>query len=274
MRKRTTPSCRNETARRRFRLYQHSDRLPQRALYAAQDVRHGAHTLMLGLFAWCCLLDPCVAVAAELDAAALQPPPVGAPPRAIAGRDAWSRGELGAQANELAHAWSKSASVRRLTPRLLERGELHRVWVDEEWLDPEANDCVTVAVLTLPSLSFLLLFQDDALDPRSRAWPIPSAAGLSEVTRCGANKPHLGLLAAQMRSRRGLMEFVVARSAAPLRPAAELLRGRRGGPAAPSPQVGKRPPLAPLELRLASRTNELRRRGAQLLRHMSANFLQ
>ncbi len=176
--------------------------------------------------------------------------------------DSWSQGNLGRQAERLHRLWGKDGPTYRTRPRLIEGGQTSPVILPPEVLNPDTEGCITVAALATPNLSFLLVFPQNEQTPRRRAWPIPSAAGVAEITRCGARKPLLLGLALKMRSRRGIVEFIVSSSEHPPTPASELLQGRNAGPSLPSPQVGRRPYLAPLKERLSKKKDSNRLRGA------------
>jgi hypothetical protein len=163
---------------------------------------------------------------------------------------AWNLGPLGAQTAQLQRIYGRLGHTQRLRPRLLEQGTPLPVVIPEGLLNPETEDCVTVTALAAANLSFLLVFDDEESPAARRAWPVPSAAGVAEVTRCGARKPLLAGLSAQLRSRRGVVELLIVKSEQPPPPVTELLVGRDPGPSLPSPQVGPRPALAPIKQRV------------------------
>jgi hypothetical protein len=161
---------------------------------------------------------------------------------------ATARADLGRDVEALTLAWSAFGHVTRLEPRLLERGDVLPLVLPIDVLDPKSSACVTVAVLGTLNLSFLL-------DPGRRegqapdAWPEGSLAGALEVTRCGPEKPSLGALAIEMRSPRGVLEFVVASSEGRPPALTLVLPGRDPGPVAQIPSSGPRPVVAPLRVR-------------------------
>lgn len=197
---------------------------------------------------------------------AAEQPQKGSPARSLNGggtvKRAWSQGVLGEQTARLEKARRKVGDVRRRRPRMLEQGQVLPVWLAPPSLAPETPGCVTVSVLSAPNVAFLLVFDDSALEPSRRAWPVPSAAGVAEVTRCGARKPLLATLGAKMRSRRGVLELLVTASSHPPPGAIETLTERNAGAMLSSPHVGKRPRLGPLELRVRRQTERWRRSGA------------
>lgn len=177
----------------------------------------------------------------------------------------WDRGPLGSQAAKLQALYAKDGKALRLAPRLYEQTDASPVAIDPRLLDPSREDCLTVVALGSPNIAFLLLFEDAESEPARRAWPIPSAAGVAEVTRCGARKVLLQQLALKMRSRRGVVETLIVQSNLPPSPVAELLPGRNPGPSIPSPQVGRRPWLGPLRTRLAQSIRRTEEQGGRAL---------
>lgn len=177
----------------------------------------------------------------------------------------WNQGPLGRQAKRLQDLYADLGSVERHRPRLLDQTDAFPIVLDPRQLNPASEDCLTVTVLGSPNLSFLMLFQDELESPARRAWPIPSAAGAAEVTRCGARKSLLEGLSVKLRSRRGVLEFLVLRSQQPPPPVGELLAGRNPGANLPSPQVGRRPWLAPLEQRLEEAIRHGHENGAEIV---------
>ncbi len=177
----------------------------------------------------------------------------------------WNSGALGAQANQLEKEYGGSGRVTRLRPRLVHHENEQPIVLPPAAIDPSSKGCTTVSVLTAPNISFLLVFPHSEDDPRRRTWPIPSAAGSAEVTRCGARKSLLSGLSMKLRSRRGVAEFVVLESENPPPPVSELLPARNPGPSLPSPQVGRRPWLAPLKQRLEAIRKSLRETGAEAI---------
>jgi hypothetical protein len=157
--------------------------------------------------------------------------------------------DLGRDVERLMLAWRVFGHVTRMTPRLLERGDVLPLVLPAEPLDPTTPGCVTVAVLGTTSISFLL-------DPTAAAsgagddWPEGSLAGALELTRCGEKKPELANLVLEMRSPRGVLEFVTVASKEPAARLVQILPHRDPGPVAPLGGSGPRPSVAPLALRI------------------------
>lgn len=127
------------------------------------------------------------------------------------------------------------------------------------------DGCVTVAVMGARNVSFLILADGD---PSARmAWPLASRAGLAEVTRCGRRKSTLEGLSAQMRSPRGVLEFLVHVVREPGPPARKILATRQAGPGQAPPSIGPRPRLPPVPERAARLERVARRAGASRVVH-------
>lgn len=162
-----------------------------------------------------------------------------------------ARADLGRDVDALELAWSAFGHVTRLEPRLLERGDVLPLVLPVEVLDPKSADCATLAVLGTSNMQFLL-------DPGRRVghapldWPEGSLAGVLAVTRCGPAKPSLGALALEMRSPRGVLEFLVLSSEREPPPLTLVLPERDAGPIAQTPSSGPRPVVAPLAVRVRS----------------------
>src|SRR5690606_11173810 len=141
------------------------------------------------------------------------------------------RADLQGDVERLKLAWAGSAKLEELKPVLMERGSMRRLFLPREATNPNSEDCTTIAVLGSPSTNFLLRFlrsEDDAM--LGRDWPEPSIAGATQLTRCGARKSMLGRIAVEMRSPRGVLEFIVAQSSEPAPSLLKALPHRDPGP--------------------------------------------
>ena len=83
------------------------------------------------------------------------------------------------------------ARVVRLKPRLLERGERLPLSIPPELLNPKDSSCTTVSLLGVVGVHFVVRFAEPDPGAPSTAFPEASAAGASEITRCGTGKPFL-----------------------------------------------------------------------------------
>ncbi len=206
-------------------------------------------------------------------------PPVKASPRTRAPGTSGVRPADGSPSDEgalaedvatLQRAWSGEAEVGRLEPRLLERGDRRPVFLPSAALNDDTESCTTVAVLGARNASFVLLFGTNEATDGRRAWPVPSSTGVAEVTRCGARKSLLEGLTVQMRSPRGLLEYLVAVAKEPPTPIVEILPRRDPGPSQSAPSVGPRPTLQPVTERARRAERRARRDGAKSTQKLPA----
>jgi len=163
----------------------------------------------------------------------------------------------------LTSARSTYSHVVRLKPRLLERGERLPLLIPPELLDPKNSSCTTVTLLSVVGVHFVLRFVEADPGSPSTAFPDASVAGASEITRCGSGKPLLAGAYLEMRSPRGVVEFLVANSTGPLPPLAEVLPGRDPGSELSLGDPGPRPAPPALSLRLARLAARAQREGAK-----------
>ena len=160
-----------------------------------------------------------------------------------------ARADLGRDVEALTLAWSAFGRVTHLAPRLLERGDVLPLVLPVAPLDPKTPDCATLAVLGTKSMQFLL---DPGIRARQKARDFPegSLAGALAVTRCGEQKPELAALALEMRSPRGVLEFLLLDSESEPPALTSVLPQRDPGPLAAPPSSGPRPVVAPLAVRV------------------------
>jgi hypothetical protein len=160
-----------------------------------------------------------------------------------------ARADLGRDVEALTLAWSVFGKVTRLAPRLLERGDVLPLVLPVTTLDPTTADCATLAVLGTSSMQFLL---DPGVRVREKAREFPegSLAGALALTRCGERKPELAALALEMRSPRGVLEFLLLASELEPPELTDVLPGRDPGPLAQPSSSGPRPVVAPLATRV------------------------
>lgn len=169
-----------------------------------------------------------------------------------------ARADLGHDVEALTLAWSAFGHVLRLKPRLLERGDVLPLVLPPEPLDPKSDSCATLAIIGTKNLEFLL-------SPGRRArqspgdWPDGSLAGALSVTRCGPAKVALAALTLEMRSPRGVLEFLLVTSEHKPPRLAEVLPQREPGLIAQATSSGPRPVVAPL----AERVRALEARAAR-----------
>jgi hypothetical protein len=162
---------------------------------------------------------------------------------------------------ELTQSWSQKARVQRVVPRLLSHGERIPIVLPAFALVPDAAGCASLAVMGSVSTSFVVL--RTALVQGSLVGDsVPSVAGAVEFVRCGRQLNQLANLWVEMRSPRGVVEFVVARGAARLTSMRQELPHRDPGPAWPEGEAGPRPVSPPLKARASQWEAEAKRDGA------------
>jgi hypothetical protein len=162
---------------------------------------------------------------------------------------------------QLTRGWSQKARVQRIVPRLLSHGE--RVPIVLPPFSGEADDgnCASLAVLGSVSTSFVLL-RTAVVQGSLVGDSVPSVAGAVELVRCGRERYQLANLWVEMRSPRGVVEFIVAQSPGRLSSLRQELPHRDPGPAWPEGEAGPRPVSPPLKARVAEWEAQARRDGA------------
>jgi len=156
-----------------------------------------------------------------------------------------------------------------LKPRFLEQGDRLPLAIPPELLDPKNSSCATVSLLGVVGMHFVLRFAETDPGAPSTAFPEASAAGASEVTRCGAGKPFLGSVFVEMRSPRGVLETLVSSSPALLPRLTEILPDRDPGAELALGDAGPRPVLPPLSTRLSRLGARAGRDGAPLFEQVT-----
>jgi len=182
-----------------------------------------------------------------------------------------SAADLGADAARLASSWAKLGRVDRLEPRLLERGEIRPLLLPPGL--PKRVDegtCTTLVVLGALSTNFVLRFLPaEGRSPLAQGdWPEVSVAGAAELTRCGSRRGSLKRVVVEMRSPRGVLEFLVVETRGKPEPTLRsVLPHRDPGPVTPLPSSGPRPSPGPLEARASAVEARVRRLGAAGIQH-------
>ncbi|MEI9940314.1 MAG: hypothetical protein WDO69_24110 [Pseudomonadota bacterium] len=184
----------------------------------------------------------------------------------VLGSGAWSAAaaaDLGRDVRELTAAHATLSHVVRLKPRLLERGERLPLAIPPELLNPKDSSCTTVSLLGVVGAHFVVRFAEMDPGAPSTAFPEASAAGASEITRCGTGKPFLSGVYLEMRSPRAVIETLVSNSAMVLPRLTEILPSRDPGNELSLGDPGPRPALPALAARLLRLATRAEREGAK-----------
>lgn len=162
----------------------------------------------------------------------------------------------------LAAAWQSHGRVTRLRPELVERGTLRPILLDDD-ATSFSKDCTTIAFVGAPSANFIVRFLIPER-PGSSLGLLPEAsiAGAAQITRCGARKAALAGLILEMRSPRGVLETVIARTSGPPPPLRSILADRDPGPIVAVADPGLRPPTSAISERARLFEARARREGA------------
>ena len=207
--------------------------------------------------------------------------------------------DLADDAERVVRMWSaRGADVERRSPIFLDHGRSKALAIREGEGRPDApagsrsgsskphggagapaedGGCLTVVVLGGRSTEFVVGPEAaidrsvDALKPRppfdpeephDRDGPARSIGGAAVLSRCGAGRGELDRVTLGMRSVRGALEVLVARSSAPLGDLGDVLPERAAGPLAPRGEPGTPADPAPLPERVARAERRARADGA------------
>lgn len=175
-----------------------------------------------------------------------------------------ARGDLNRDVGQLVSVWAPQSRVRRLPPRLYERGPLRPLLLPSSSLVSPPRGCTSVAVLGSVSTTFALQYLPPAARRQTRPVgeaPVGSVAGAAQVVRCGIERPALERLAVEMRSSRGVLEVVVAQSAVAMPSLRAALPHRDPGPNAVVLDPAPVPRLAPIGARTRALVQRTLRQG-------------
>ncbi|MDI1432738.1 hypothetical protein [Polyangium sorediatum] len=185
--------------------------------------------------------------------------------------------DLAEDADRLAGTWKdRGAETSRLAPLFLDHGRNKRFVVPQDSADEELPGCTTVVLLGAPSADFAVLTASEAdlpplpagllphghpaLDPEDRG--TKSSLGVVSLVRCGPRRKDLASLVVSMRSPRGAIEILVARSPAPLGDLRDALPERAFGLVAPRGNPGRPIEPGPLAERTVRAEERARSEGA------------
>lgn len=171
-----------------------------------------------------------------------------------------ARATLSADVDVVIEAWSKLGRAFSLRPRLVGRGERLPVPLPFWGSAPTQEGCTNVAFLTSPNVGFSV-----QLALSSEKEPEMSRVGWVQITRCGRSRIELRRLWLEMRSPRGVVETIIARSDAPLPTPGRLLSHRDPGPESALGQAGPAPVAPPVEARALAWEQRAKGDGAEAI---------
>ncbi|UQA63387.1 hypothetical protein [Polyangium aurulentum] len=193
-----------------------------------------------------------------------------------------ARADLAADADRLARAWkARGAEVERLDPMFLDHGKSKRLDLAAKDAKGQDLDCLSIAVLGAHTTDFSVApdplaaptDEPDASLPSGHPMTggladrsVRSAVGAASMIRCGPKRRELQRLLLDMRSPRGALEVVIARSPAPLGDMRDLLPERAFGPIAPRGNPGRPIEPGPLVERVAHAEQRARTERAKFNR--------
>ncbi|MRG98100.1 hypothetical protein [Polyangium spumosum] len=187
------------------------------------------------------------------------------------------KADLVEDADRLAKTWrARGAETTRLSPVFLEHGRSGRIVVAKEPHEDEVPGCTTVVLLGAPNADFAVLTASEADAPSLPAGLLPqghptidtaergtrSSLGAVSLVRCGTRRADLARLVVAMRSSRGAIELVVARSPDPLGDVRDALPERAFGLVAPRGNPGRPIEPGPLAERTVKAEEQARAEGA------------
>ena len=192
--------------------------------------------------------------------------------------------DLTEDAERLEREWSqRGARAQRLSAVFAEHGQSRIIELAASPEHDAKPGCITAAFLGAPTIDFAVAplrenamlemlplpagHPDVALDADS----VRSVQGMVTLTRCNDERKQLARLVVSMRSQRGAIDTVVARSAATMGDALDVLPERMTGTIAPRGNPGRPIEPGPIAQRVVRAEEQARNDGAQLFSRLSTN---
>lgn len=188
----------------------------------------------------------------------------------------FAHADLSEDAQRLADDWSRrSAQVERLSPFFAEHGQPRVVRIAPNPSADSKPGCITVAFVGAQTVNFSAVPMIDGVPLDFFALPEGhpgasrdgngafSSLGVATISRCNDERSLLERLVISMRSPRGAIEAIVARSAAPLGDARDVLSERVTGLVASRGNPGRPIEPGPLPTRVLHAEDRARLEGAQ-----------
>jgi hypothetical protein len=183
--------------------------------------------------------------------------------------------DLSEDADRLVLDWStRGAYTQRIAPVFAEHGQSRIINVAADPARDVIPGCTTVAILGAPTIDYavaplrdgivleLLPLPDGHPAVSLDAASVRSAFGLATLTRCNEERRELNRLVVSMRSPRGTIEAVIARSTASIGDARDVLSERVAGVVAPRGDPGRPIEPGPLAERVVRVEENARLDGA------------
>lgn len=191
--------------------------------------------------------------------------------------------DLSEDAERLALEWARrGAQIERLAPVFAEHGQNRIIVLAKNAAGEATPGCITVAFLGAPTIDFsaaplreggsleLLPLPDGHPVVSLEEGSVRSTLGVVTLTRCNEERQSLSRLVVAMQSPRGTIDTVVARSAASLGDAREVLSERVAGVVAPRGNPGRPLEPGPIAERVVRAEERARVEGAQSFSRVSA----
>lgn len=179
--------------------------------------------------------------------------------------------------------WRRGARAQRLAPIFAEQGQSRIIDIAPDLASDATPGCTTVAILGAPTIDYavaplrdgvlleLLPLPDGHPAVSLDAHSVRSALGIAMLTRCNEARSELHRLVLSMRSPRGSIDTVVARSATSLGDARDVLSERVAGIVAPRGNPGRPIEPGPLAERVVRAEESARFDGALSASRVSLN---
>lgn len=194
------------------------------------------------------------------------------------------RADLTDDSARLALEWSRrGATVERIAPVFAEHGQSRIIDINARPDRESKRGCITIAFLGAPTIDFAAApFREGMpleLMPLPDGHPgvsldsdsVRSTQGTATFTRCDDARSELSRIVVAMRSPRGAIDTIVARSATSLGDARDVLTERVAGVVAPRGNPGRPLEPGPLAERVVRAEERARAEGAQSFSRVTAS---
>lgn len=187
-----------------------------------------------------------------------------------------TRADLTDDSARLALEWSRrGASVERLAPVFAEHGQSRIIDITSSSDRAAKPGCITIAFLGAPTIDFAVAPLREGMPLELAPLPdghpavsldedgVRSTQGTATFTRCNEARSELSRIVVAMRSPRGAIDTIVARSSTSLGDARDVLTERVAGVVAPRGNPGRPLEPGPLAERVVRAEERAHAEGAQ-----------